>query len=189
MSPCTSVKGSISQEVKVISGQEHGSSVVQSSHKFYSKKHTPSEVESLLVRPLYQSFRTFNTNISTKIGAKTFNNSSVRKGNSIAKSRVFWNNGHAQIAKNKDQGQETLGLSLEAIKGINVEGVINVASNEDTNENTESNQGVADHNHGEHNRTQSEVATRGVVSLLVRFAVQSPQLTQEIRHMTSSSIP
>ena len=161
MFSCTSVKGSVSQEVKVISGQEHGSSVVQSSRKFYSKKYTPSEVESLLVRPLYQSFRTFNTNIPTKIGAKAFNNSSVRKGNSIAKSRVFWNNGHAQIAKNKDQGPETLGTSLEVIKGTNVEGVTNVASNGDTNENTESNQGVVDHNHGEHNKTQSEVATRG----------------------------
>ena len=188
-----SVKSSESQEVKVISGQEHGSSVIQRSQKFYSKKHTSSEVESLLVRPLYQSLRTFNTQKPTRSGVKALqhvtNNSSVRKDNSFSKTRVFWNNSHDQIPKNRGQSQETQGKCLGVIEKNNENRVMNVANNEDTSKNAELCQEVADNNYGKHNRTQSVDADRGIMYLTVRLAVESYYLTSETRHMTNLLTP
>ena len=55
------VKGnSHSVEVKVASGEGPHATFRQFSRAFYNKNHYPSEIESLLVRPLAQAIKVYN---------------------------------------------------------------------------------------------------------------------------------
>ena len=102
---------------EVISGQGHGQSAKVHSRVFYNKSHTPSNIESLLVRPLCQNVTIFRAN-AHRIRAKSYADTKVIEPKSVkhCKGGVFW-----ASKRNTENPQKANSLKLnitESSKGV-----------------------------------------------------------------------
>ena len=125
LSESVKVKNMHSQKFKVISGEGQKLPVKELPCAFYSKRHTPSEVESLLVHPaVCQSIRTFKANAkhnSDRLYAEVVENknNNVRNVTKYSKTQVFWKSNPNKSIEKKVHTGKTPVIFNEVIESDN----------------------------------------------------------------------